>query len=62
MVGGIQSMLDDYIKAPAQNLLNILWLEADAAQQKLTTQLVRNSIYFFFTSVTIRYFGEYIAI
>ena len=29
---------------------------------ELTTQLVRNSIYFFFTSVTIRYFGEYIAI
>lgn len=62
MVAGIRSMLDDYVKAPVQNLLNTLWLEADAAQQKLTTQLVRNSIYFFFSSLTIRYFGEYIAI
>ena len=55
-------MLDEYVKAPAMSMANALWLEADAAQQKLTTQLMRNSMYFFFSSVVIRYFGDYIAI
>jgi hypothetical protein len=62
MVGRVASMLDEYVKAPAMSMANALWLEADAAQQKLTTQLMRNSIYFFFSSVVIRYFGDYIAI
>lgn len=58
----IRSLLEDYVKAPAQSLANVLWLEADAAQQKLTTQLARNSFYFLFSSILIRYFGDYIAI
>jgi hypothetical protein len=39
-----------------------LWTEANAQQQHLTIQLVRNSLYFVLSGMLIRFCGEQLAI
>ena len=39
-----------------------LWTRAVPEQQRLTIQMIRNTIYFAFSGVLIRFFGDQLAI
>ena len=54
--------ISEMAKAPIKAAADALWNDADANQQKLTTQLARNSFYFTLSAFVIRLFGDYLAI